>query len=144
MPSKWSFAAGKTAAESKSSWTVIWVILLGLAMAAGGAYLVYKYRWRVSTFLYSKYFYKSSSFLGLTFVVYYHKVLIANVKQAFRVESEMDFGKHLLEIRVQFSFDLFYHTFQSYMDSEIRAIMAQYMPLDNQSEVVNHANENRA
>ncbi|KAI3769998.1 hypothetical protein L6452_01116 [Arctium lappa] len=68
----------KTTAESKSSWTVVWIILLGLAMAAGGAYLVYKYRWR------------------------------------------------------------------SYMDSEIRAIMAQYMPLDNQSEVVNHANENRA
>ncbi|KAJ9561055.1 hypothetical protein OSB04_006215 [Centaurea solstitialis] len=68
----------KTAAEGRSSWTVVWVVLLGLAMAAGGAYLVYKYRWR------------------------------------------------------------------SYMDSEIRAIMAQYMPLDNQSEVVNDANENRA
>lgn len=27
---------------------------------------------------------------------------------------------------------------QRYMDSEIRAIMAQYMPLDNQGEVPNH------
>lgn len=27
---------------------------------------------------------------------------------------------------------------QHYMDSEIRAIMAQYMPLDNQGEVPNH------
>jgi len=27
---------------------------------------------------------------------------------------------------------------QSYMDSEIRAIMAQYMPLDSQNEVHNH------
>ncbi|GJM84346.1 hypothetical protein PR202_ga00006 [Eleusine coracana subsp. coracana] len=30
---------------------------------------------------------------------------------------------------------------QSYMDSEIRAIMAQYMPLDNQGEVPNHTND---
>jgi len=28
--------------------------------------------------------------------------------------------------------------FQSYMDSEIRAIMAQYMPLDSQAEITNH------
>lgn len=33
---------------------------------------------------------------------------------------------------------------QSYMDSEIRAIMAQYMPLDSQAEVVNHVNDERA
>ncbi|KAL5070291.1 hypothetical protein RYX36_021178 [Vicia faba] len=33
---------------------------------------------------------------------------------------------------------------RSYMDSEIRAIMAQYMPLDSQSEVVNHVNDERA
>ncbi|MBA0631626.1 hypothetical protein Godav_000482, partial [Gossypium davidsonii] len=32
----------------------------------------------------------------------------------------------------------------SYMDSEIRAIMAQYMPLDSQSEVPNHVSEDRA
>lgn len=31
--------------------------------------------------------------------------------------------------------------FQSYMDSEIRAIMAQYMPLDGQNEVPSHAHE---
>jgi hypothetical protein len=30
---------------------------------------------------------------------------------------------------------------QSYMDSEIRAIMAQYMPLDSQNEVHNHMQE---
>lgn len=31
------------------------------------------------------------------------------------------------------------------MDSEIRAIMAQYMPLDNQAEVPNHSqDENHA
>lgn len=33
---------------------------------------------------------------------------------------------------------------QSYMDSEIRAIMAQYMPLDSQAEVPNHMNEEHA
>ncbi|QCE08444.1 vacuolar-sorting receptor 1-like [Vigna unguiculata] len=64
--------------EGRSAWTVFWVILVGLVMAAAGAYLLYKYRIR------------------------------------------------------------------SYMDSEIRAIMAQYMPLDSQSEVVNHANDERA
>ena len=39
---------GKTAAETKSAWAAVWVILIGLAMAAGGAYLIYKYRIRVS------------------------------------------------------------------------------------------------
>lgn len=39
---------GKRATEARSAWTAVWVILLGLAMAAGGAYLVYKYRLRVS------------------------------------------------------------------------------------------------
>ncbi|XP_050363891.1 vacuolar-sorting receptor 3-like [Argentina anserina] len=69
----------KTSGGSKSSaWAAVWVILIGLAMASGGAYLVYKYRLR------------------------------------------------------------------SYMDSEIRAIMAQYMPLDSQAEVPNHVNDERA
>ncbi|KAM5549586.1 hypothetical protein ABKV19_000821 [Rosa sericea] len=69
----------KTSGGSKSSaWAAVWVILIGLAMASGGAYLVYKYRLR------------------------------------------------------------------SYMDSEIRAIMAQYMPLDSQAEVPNHVNDEHA
>ncbi|KAL8172275.1 hypothetical protein V2J09_024079 [Rumex salicifolius] len=68
----------KSAAESKSTWAAVWFILIGLAVAAGGAYILYKYRLR------------------------------------------------------------------QYMDSEIRAIMAQYMPLDSQSEVPNHVNEERA
>ncbi|KAK9697141.1 hypothetical protein RND81_08G017600 [Saponaria officinalis] len=67
----------KNASQSKSASTVIWIILLALAMFAGGSYLVYKYRIR------------------------------------------------------------------QYMDSEIRAIMAQYMPLDSQTEIPNHSsNEN--
>ncbi|PNT57350.1 hypothetical protein POPTR_001G294400v4 [Populus trichocarpa] len=68
----------KSGTEVKSAWTVVWVIFIGLAMAAGGGYLVYK------------------------------------------------------------------HKLRSYMDSEIRAIMAQYMPLDSQAEVPNHVHEERA
>lgn len=44
--------AGKRATEVKSAWAAVWVILLGLAMAGTGAYLVYKYRIRVSLGLY--------------------------------------------------------------------------------------------
>lgn len=66
------------ATEVKSAWAAVWVILIGLGVVAGGAYLVYKYRLR------------------------------------------------------------------SYMDTEIRAIMAQYMPLDNQSEIPNHVSDSRA
>ncbi|XP_030942422.1 vacuolar-sorting receptor 3-like [Quercus lobata] len=68
----------KRANETKSAWAAVWVILIGLAMAGGGAYLVYKYRLR------------------------------------------------------------------QYMDSEIRAIMAQYMPLDSQAEIPNHVNDEQA
>lgn len=67
----------KNASGAKSSWSFFWVILIGLAIAAGGAYMVYKYRLR------------------------------------------------------------------AYMDSEIRAIMAQYMPLDSQGEVPNHVHGDR-
>ncbi|GER36911.1 vacuolar-sorting receptor [Striga asiatica] len=74
----WGSYDCKRTTEVKSSWTAVWIILIGLAMASGGAYLIYKYRLR------------------------------------------------------------------SYMDSEIRAIMAQYMPLDSQNEVPNHVNDERA
>uniref|UniRef100_A0A2P2M8E4 Uncharacterized protein MANES_10G083300 n=1 Tax=Rhizophora mucronata TaxID=61149 RepID=A0A2P2M8E4_RHIMU len=68
----------KTGTEVRSAWAAFWVIFIGLGMAAGGGYLVYKYRLR------------------------------------------------------------------SYMDSEIRAIMAQYMPLESQSEVPNHLSDGHA
>ncbi|KAK8311991.1 hypothetical protein V6Z12_D01G009700 [Gossypium hirsutum] len=68
----------KSGTEVRSAWAAMSVILIGLAMAGGGAYLVYKYRLR------------------------------------------------------------------SYMDSEIRAIMAQYMPLDSQGEVPNYVSNDRA
>eukprot|EP00258_Populus_trichocarpa_P023125 XP_024439144.1 vacuolar-sorting receptor 3 isoform X1 [Populus trichocarpa] len=38
----------KSGTEVKSAWTVVWVIFIGLAMAAGGGYLVYKHKLRVS------------------------------------------------------------------------------------------------
>ncbi|XP_073312010.1 vacuolar-sorting receptor 4-like [Primulina huaijiensis] len=65
----------KGASEVKSSWVAVWVVLIGLAIACGGAYLVYRHRLR------------------------------------------------------------------SYMDSEIRAIMSQYMPLDSQHDVPNHSQD---
>ncbi|XP_020575433.1 vacuolar-sorting receptor 3-like [Phalaenopsis equestris] len=65
----------KKTGEAKATWTAVWIILIVLAVVAGGAYMVYKYRLR------------------------------------------------------------------SYMDSEIRAIMAQYMPLDSQNEVPSHSHE---
>ncbi|KAJ8763482.1 hypothetical protein K2173_002365 [Erythroxylum novogranatense] len=68
----------KRGTEVRSAWAGVWVIIIGLAMATGGGYLVYKYRLR------------------------------------------------------------------SYMDSEIRAIMAQYMPLESEAEVPNHVNDERA
>ncbi|KAL0723326.1 hypothetical protein Bca4012_037925 [Brassica carinata] len=68
----------KTGSQVRSAWAAVWLIMLSLVLAAGGAYLVYKYRLR------------------------------------------------------------------QYMDSEIRAIMAQYMPLDSQPEVPNHVNDERA
>ena len=43
------YPAGKTASqEGRSAWAAFWVILVGLVVAAAGAYLVYKYRIRVS------------------------------------------------------------------------------------------------
>lgn len=40
--------AGKRTTEVKSAWTAVWIILIGIGMAAGGGYLVYKHRLRVS------------------------------------------------------------------------------------------------
>lgn len=45
--------AGKTGSSSttsKSGWAAVCVIMIGLSMAAAGAYLVYKYRLRVSQY----------------------------------------------------------------------------------------------
>jgi len=48
------YSAGKTASqEGRSAWAAFWVILIGLVVAAAGAYLVYKYRIRVSFITFS-------------------------------------------------------------------------------------------
>lgn len=65
----------KRVSEAKATWAAVWAILIALAIAGIGAYMVYKYRLR------------------------------------------------------------------TYMDSEIRAIMSQYMPLDSQNDVPSHAHE---
>ncbi|MCI24385.1 vacuolar-sorting receptor 1-like, partial [Trifolium medium] len=43
----------QTASQAKSSWAAFWVILIGLGMIAGGGFLVYKYRIRVSSSAFS-------------------------------------------------------------------------------------------
>jgi len=40
---------GKTGSQGRSTWAAFWLILLGVVMIAGGAFLVYKYRIRVSS-----------------------------------------------------------------------------------------------
>lgn len=44
--------SGKSGTQVRSAWAAFWVILIGLGMAAGGGYLVYKYRLRVSMVLF--------------------------------------------------------------------------------------------
>lgn len=82
-------------------------------MAAGGAYLVYKYRLRVSS------------------LIYHFITLNPDGSILQSMLSQLDNYWDVLLL-------------QSYMDSEIRAIMAQYMPLDSQGEGPNYVNENRA
>lgn len=36
----------------RSAWTAVWIIVLGLGIAGGGAYLIYKHRLRVSILYY--------------------------------------------------------------------------------------------
>ncbi|KAL0771169.1 hypothetical protein Bca101_036320 [Brassica carinata] len=104
--------------QVRSAWAAVWLIMLSLGLAAGGAYLVYKYRLRVS---FSPPFSlpcgKSPRLIFLFLFCGLRCVL-----------------KHCHVSLVS----------QQYMDSEIRAIMAQYMPLDSQPEVPNHVNDERA
>ncbi|KAE8669689.1 Vacuolar-sorting receptor 1 [Hibiscus syriacus] len=101
----------KSRSEVRSAWAAMWVILIGLAMAGGGAYLVYKYRLRA--WFRSKCM-ESSGLISKP----HYGILLPNACLFFM---------------------------QSYMDSEIRAIMAQYMPLDGQSEVPSRvSNDNHA
>uniref|UniRef100_A0A6N2LVD3 EGF-like calcium-binding domain-containing protein n=1 Tax=Salix viminalis TaxID=40686 RepID=A0A6N2LVD3_SALVM len=65
----------------------------------------------------------------------------AEVKSAWTVVWVIFIG---LTMIVGGGYLVYRHKLRSYMDSEIRAIMAQYMPLDSQAEVPNHFHEERA
>ena len=52
MPST-GLPTGKTGSQGRSTWAAFWLILLGVVMIAGGAFLVYKYRIRVSSSAFS-------------------------------------------------------------------------------------------
>lgn len=45
----YEYSPGKRAGEAKTAWTAFWVIVVGLALAAAGTYLIYKHRLRVSS-----------------------------------------------------------------------------------------------
>jgi len=115
--SKW--CAGKEGTTTTVGWSFLWVIFFGLVFAGVGAYAVYKYRLRVKQLpisqfpLYPLIFICKWSHVGLDLLV----VTVIMI--------------HLL-LKSLSSFP------QSYMDSEIRAIMAQYMPLDNQEGANQH------
>lgn len=50
------YSAGKTASQGgRSAWAAFWVIIAGLALSAGGGYLIYKYRIRVSFVVFSQF-----------------------------------------------------------------------------------------
>jgi len=115
--SKW--CAGKEGTTTTVGWSFLWVIFFGLVFAGVGAYAVYKYRLRVKQLpisqfpLYPLIFICKWSHVGLDLLV----VTVIMI--------------HLL-LKSLSSFP------QSYMDSEIRAIMAQCMPLDNQEGANQH------
>jgi hypothetical protein len=90
-------------------WGFLWVIFFGLGFAGVGAYAVYKYRLRVSN---------PASFVMIedNFYMYYFAIQ--------RLRTNIENERLILVSSIM--------SCQSYMDSEIRAIMAQYMPLENQ------------
>lgn len=111
------FCAGKKSTQTTIGWTVSMIVFAGLVALAVGGYVVYKYRLRVcvNNILTDIYCLFESSC--------YHNCSLLNT--AYNIFWCGLCGNHV----------------QSYMDSEIRAIMAQYMPLDSQTEVNNHMQE---
>ncbi|RVW26768.1 Vacuolar-sorting receptor 4 [Vitis vinifera] len=170
----------KRATEVKSAWAAVWVILIGLAMAGTGAYLVYKYRIRVlalaftlsaliafllllASFRLYPYYSRCMSIAFITIIITFFLLLLLLLLLLvlfflaldFTLTTVIAFHHHhyLLLLPVDnicwfctfgLLIDVSWLLFQSYMDSEIRAIMAQYMPLDSQTEVPNHVSEDHA
>lgn len=74
-------SAGKTASqEGRSAWAAFWVILVGLVVAAAGAYLVYKYRIRVSLVPFSQ-FSDAISFLFYSILSLYSMMACNEIHQ---------------------------------------------------------------
>lgn len=69
MPSN-GLPTGKIGSQGRSTWAAFWLILLGVVMISGGAFLVYKYRIRVSSatfFHFAVCMMVELSFIGYTF-----------------------------------------------------------------------------
>lgn len=97
--------------SSRFAWFLTLMVLSGMAVLGGAGYIFYKYRLRVSSP------YMSISDNGPWTGVAYWKMA------------------HVHWEDVWFYNDIRW-VLQSYMDSEIMAIMSQYMPLDNQNNEV--------
>lgn len=115
---------GKNARNTEYSWSFIWVIILCLGAVGVGGYAVYKYRIRVC-------------FLSPKIPHTCTYVKCCSIYKSWR--------KTWVLLAILFTLSLWFMGWsqkfvsaQRYMDSEIRAIMAQYMPLDNQGEIPNH------
>lgn len=115
-------AAGKKISSSKLGWFVSLIVLVGMVSLGVIGYIIYKYRLRV------QFFHSAIS------PAYFFPCIVQ-----FRV-CVLDLFKVYWALVLLLSL-LLGGEWQSYMDSEIRAIMAQYMPLDSQNEVHNHMQE---
>ncbi len=115
-------AAGKKISSSKLGWFVSLIVLVGMVSLGVIGYIIYKYRLRVQFFDSAN----SPAYFFPCIVQFWVCVL-----DLFKVYWALVL---LLSL-------LLGGEWQSYMDSEIRAIMAQYMPLDSQNEVHNHMQE---
>uniref|UniRef100_A0A6M2EKG7 EGF-like calcium-binding domain-containing protein n=1 Tax=Populus davidiana TaxID=266767 RepID=A0A6M2EKG7_9ROSI len=73
----------KSGTEVRSAWAAVWVILLGLAMAGGGGYLIYKYRLRVSMVLIIFSFLKP--YLWLSFTLLFAHFRHLSITQTLRI-----------------------------------------------------------
>lgn len=114
--------ADRKGAQSKTGWTVSLIVLAGLSIVGLGGYILYKYRLRVC------------------FTTIFLFFLSSSWNESLINYSMMILNSTILH-RCLFYMLAWNAMVQSYMDSEIRAIMAQYMPLDSQGEVQNHSHD---
>ncbi|ONK77165.1 uncharacterized protein A4U43_C02F3770 [Asparagus officinalis] len=134
--------------SSKVSWSFLWVMFIGLFAAGLGGYAVYKYRIRDST--HNIHYYlnicKNTETVAKSSNLY---SLCPNNHRKINPELLLTPPLRKLIMSIPYltslitrkatvfsgcAVTLIFVSLQSYMDSEIRAIMAQYMPLDNEAE----------